>query len=188
MQSVILQHNKKLIRVIKDTVTLTITSCGINGHAHSEYRCDDHTHTLAYIIGYNNAVQDEVNSIYNPPGDCSTVTLGDNATHQQIEKCLQGYQDSYNYFYATHDHDNSEYPCPIKYSVHSLSTVILLKIAYNIGYEYGKTGGDFDCDYSFMGDNTTQQQIDRCEKGISDAYNQFYANGTPHEKSQCSEE
>ncbi|MGB8934406.1 MAG: hypothetical protein WCC17_04800 [Candidatus Nitrosopolaris sp.] len=49
-------------------------------------------------------------------------------------------------------------------------------------------GGDFDCDYSFMGDNTTQQQIDRCEKGISDAYNQFYANGTPHEKSQCSEE
>jgi hypothetical protein len=122
-------------------------------------------------------VQDEVNSIYNPPGGCSTRNLGDNATHQQIEKCLQGYEDSYNYICAMRGHDNSEYPCPIKYSVHSLSTHILLKIAYNIGY--GKTGGD-----SFMGDNTTQQQMDRCEKGISDAYNQFCVNGTPREKSQ----
>jgi hypothetical protein len=32
--------------------------CGIHGRAHSEYPCDDHTHTLAYMIGYNYAVQD----------------------------------------------------------------------------------------------------------------------------------
>jgi len=152
--------------------------------------CEYHPNSvaLAYIIGYNNAVQDEGNSLYSPPGDCSTVTLGDNATHQQIEKCLQGYQDSYNYFCAMRGHVNSEYPCHIKYSVPSFSTAILLKIAYNIGYEYGKTGGDFDCDYSFMGDNTTQQQMDRCEKGISDAYNQFCVHGTPTEKSRCNEE
>lgn len=33
---------------------------GINGRPHSEYRCNDHTHTLAYTIGYNNAVQDNI--------------------------------------------------------------------------------------------------------------------------------
>ena len=76
--------------------------CGIHGRAHSEYPCDDHTHTLAYIIGYNGAVQDRVDGLNNPPGDCSTGTLGDNTTHQQIHKCLQGYEDSYNYFCAKH--------------------------------------------------------------------------------------
>jgi hypothetical protein len=164
--------------------------CGIHGRAHSEYPCDDHTHTLAYIIGYNGALQDEGNGLNNPTGDCSTGTLGDNATHQQIEKCLQGYKDSYNYFCGIHGRAHSEYPCRIKYSVTSFSTSTLLTIAYGIGYEYGKLGGDTsgDCDYSFMGDNTTQQQMDRCKQGISDAYNHFCVRGIPHEKSQCSEE
>ena len=45
-------------------------------------------------------MQDQVDGLNNPPGDCSTWTLGDNATHQQIDECLQGYEDSYNYFCA----------------------------------------------------------------------------------------
>ena len=36
----------------------------------------------------------------------------------------------------------AEYPCRIKYSVLSFSTATLLKMAYGIGYEYGKGGGD----------------------------------------------
>ena len=127
--------------------------CGIHGRAHSEYPCDDHTHTLAYIIGYNGAVQDQVDDLNNPPGDCSTWTLGDNATYQQIDKCLQGYEDSYNYFCAKHAHTPSEYTCRIKYSVPSFLQSTLLTIAYGIGYEHGKGGGDTsgDCDYDFMG-------------------------------------
>ncbi|MGC1930592.1 MAG: hypothetical protein WA667_16610, partial [Candidatus Nitrosopolaris sp.] len=128
--------------------------------------------------------------VNNPPGTCSTGTVGGNATQQQMDKCLQGYEDSYNYFCGIHGRTHSEYPCRIKYSGLSFSTATLLTIAYGIGYEHGKGGGDTSgsCDYDFMGDNTTQQQMDRCEKGISDAFNHFCVHGTPHEKSQCSEE
>ncbi|MGA9151663.1 MAG: hypothetical protein WBZ36_13880 [Candidatus Nitrosopolaris sp.] len=165
--------------------------CGIRDRPRSEYPCEDHTYQLAYIIGYNNAVDDASGyaHINNPPGSCSTGTLGDNANHREIEKCLKGYEDSYNYFCAMHDHAHSEYSCRIKYSVLSFSTSSLLGIAYGVGYQHGKQGGDLSghCDDDFMGDNTTQQQMDRCEQGITDAYNHFCVHGTSQQKSQCSE-
>jgi hypothetical protein len=68
-----------LIRAIKDTTMRIITSVVfmvvpiLNIHVVI-------IHTLAYIIGYNHAVQE--NGLYNSPGDCSPGTLGDNATEE----------------------------------------------------------------------------------------------------------